>query len=81
MRGGDLKSVARSSPAADGQIGQVVADAVACASGWRARTILWSGSGVPEVHECLSVDATQRIALQRAQALAILLYPGQQTVH
>lgn len=80
MRGEGLNSMARSN-VADGQIGQVVTDAVACSSGWRARTILWPSSGVPEVHECLSVDATQRVALQRAQALAILMYPGQQTVH
>jgi hypothetical protein len=30
---------------------------------------------------CLSVDATQRIALQRAQAIAILMYLEQSTVH
>jgi hypothetical protein len=77
MRGDGLRSVARSCVAD----GQVVTDAVACASGWRTRTILWPGSGVPEVHECLSVDATQRIALRRAQALAILMYPKQMTMH
>ena len=76
MRGDALKSAARSC-VAEGQMGQVVADAVACANGWRARTILWPDSGVPEVHECLSVDATQRIALHRAQAIAIPMYPEQ----
>jgi hypothetical protein len=80
MRGDSLNPAVRSR-VADSQMGQVVADAVACTSGWRARTILWPGSGVPKVHECLSIDATQRFALQRAQALAILMYPEQMTVH
>lgn len=48
---------------------QVVADAVRCTNGWKARTTVWPQRGAPEVYECASVDATEGLALQRAHAL------------
>jgi hypothetical protein len=60
---------------------QVIAEAVRCADGWRARTIRWLTSGTAEVYECRSSDPTETLALQRARLLVLLRYSPSPAIH